>query len=144
MNFASIVRRLLSPNSRPRPSNDRTRLGARGETVAARFLRRCGHRIINRNYLCVLGEIDLITTDGDTIVFVEVKTRSDDTHADPQESIGAAKRSRLERAAKHFLASHRSGDFSCRFDVVSIVWRPGESPRIDHLPDAFEPRNPWV
>ena len=144
MNFASIVRRLLSPNSRPRPSNDRTRLGARGETVAARYLRRCGHRIINRNYRCALGEIDLITTDGDTIVFVEVKTRSDDTHADPQESIGAAKRSRLERAAKHFLTSHRTGDFSCRFDVVSIVWRPGESPKIDHLPDAFEPRNPWV
>ena len=144
MNFASILRRLLSPKSRPRPSSDRTRLGARGETVAARFLRRRGHRIINRNYRCVLGEIDLITTDGDTIVFVEVKTRSDDTLADPLESIGAAKRFRLERAAKHFLASHPSGDFSCRFDVVSIVWRPGESPHIEHLADAFEPRNPWV
>jgi putative endonuclease len=144
VNFASILRRLLHPRSRPRPSNDGTRLGARGETVAARFLRRCGHRIINRNYRCALGEIDLITTDGDTIVFVEVKTRSDDTHADPHESIGAAKRSRLERAAKYFLASRRSSDFSCRFDVVSIVWRPGESPQIEYIPDAFEPRNPWV
>ena len=144
MNFASILKRLLSPYSRARASSDRTRLGARGETIAARYLRRCGHRIIHRNYRCALGEIDLITTDGDTIVFVEVKTRSDDSHADPQESIGAAKRSRLERAAKHFLMSQRSSDFSCRFDVVSIVWRPGESPRIDHLPEAFEPRNPWV
>ena len=142
MNFASILRRLLSSNSRPRPSSDRTSLGARGETVAARYLRRCGHRIINRNYRCALGEIDLITTDGDTIVFVEVKTRSDDIHADPQESIGPAKRSRLERAAKHFLTSHRFDDFSCRFDVLSIIWRPGESPSIDHLPDAFEPRRP--
>ena len=140
MNFAFIRRRLRSP-SWPAPRRDRRHgLGRRGERTAARYLRRKHHHILVRNYRCAAGEIDLISADGDTLVFVEVKTRSSDTAEDPQETFRRAQWKRVERAARFFLMERSAQDNPCRFDLVTVVWPPRGSPQIEHFEDVFQPR----
>ena len=120
-------------------------VGQRGETLARRFLRRRGLKILAANYRCGAGEIDLIALDrgtrretgAETLVFVEVKTRRQDRYVAPAAAVDAAKQRRIRRAAEHYLARHEASDLAVRFDVVSIVLPDGEPPRIDHLPDAF-------
>ena len=111
-------------------------LGARGEREAARYLRRHGFRIIVRGYQTPRGEIDLIAREGDTLVFVEVKTRRQGA---PAEAVTSEKQLRLTLAALRFLREHRLLDQRVRFDVVAIVWpEAGRAPAIDHIPNAFE------
>ena len=140
MNFASIRKRLRSLRWPPRPRNHKLLLGRRGERAAARYLRRHRHRILVRNYRCVAGEIDLICSHDDTIVFVEVKTRSSDATEDPGESLRKTQRRRIENAASYFLMQQSAQDRPCRFDVVTVVWPPRGSPHIEHFQDAFQPR----
>lgn len=111
-------------------------LGARGERLAARYLRRQGLRIITRGYRTPLGEIDLIAREGDRLVFVEVKTRR---QGEPAEAVTPEKQRRLTLAALHFARRHELLDVPSRFDVVAIVWPAGwRRPRIEHLVNAFE------
>jgi putative endonuclease len=111
-------------------------LGDRGEREAARFLRRKGLRILLRGYRTGQGEVDLIARDGDTVVFVEVKSRRQGT---PAEAVTLEKQRRLTLAGLHFLKKHRLLDHPCRFDVVAIVWPDGPRPdSIEHFPNAFE------
>ncbi len=111
-------------------------LGRRGEDAAARFLRGGGMKILVRGYRTDFGEIDLIARDGDTLVFVEVKSRRDGT---PAEAVTLEKQRRLTLTAMHFLKAHKLLDQRCRFDVVAIVWPDGaRSPRIEHIRNAFE------
>ena len=140
MNFAFITRRLPHLKWRSRRSDRRLYLGSRGERAAARHLRKRGYRIITRNYRCPVGEIDLISTDGDTVVFVEVKTRSSDEAEDPVDTVRPAKWARVERAARYFLMQRARGDYPCRFDVIVVVWPPRGSPRFEHFEDAYQPR----
>jgi putative endonuclease len=110
-------------------------LGGRGERLAARHLRRRGMRIITRGYRTPHGEIDLIARDGDTLVFVEVKTRR---HGQPAEAVTPEKQRRLTLAALRFLKQHRLLDVPCRFDVVAIVWPDDRKPPlVEHYRDAF-------
>ena len=118
--------------------NLRQLLGARGERRAARYLRRSGYRIVKRNYQCPVGEVDLVALDGDTLVFIEVKTRSGE--GEPAEPVRWAQRNHLERAAKYFLAQYHLQHKPCRFDVVTINWPAHGQPRIEHFPDAFPAR----
>ncbi len=139
MNFASITRRLKSlswPFQRP---SDRLVLGRRGERAACRYLRRRSCKILARNYRCDVGEIDLILADGDTIVFLEVKTRSSDDAQDLQNTIGLRKWRRIERAARHFLMKHSTVEHPCRFDFVAVLWPMWGSPSIEHFVDAYQP-----
>jgi len=115
-------------------------LGIRGESLAARHLRKAGLRIVARNFRCPAGEIDLIAADRETIIFVEVKTRRSDRAAAPEESIGPMKRRRMERAAHWWLARRGYPAAAYRFDAISIVEPPGEAPRIRHIVEAFRPR----
>jgi putative endonuclease len=112
-------------------------LGDRGERAAARFLRRNRMRVILRGYRTPQGEIDLIARDGDTLVFVEVKTRRQGI---PAEAVTPQKERRLTLAALHFLKAHGLLECRGRFDVIAIVW-PDEKgkPRIEHIRDAFPP-----
>jgi putative endonuclease len=111
-------------------------LGDRGERAAARYLRRKGMRVIVRGYRTRLGEIDLIARDGDTLVFVEVKSRRQGV---PAEAVTPEKQRRITLAALHFLRKHGLLDVRSRFDIVAIVW-PDErgEPQIEHIPNAFE------
>ena len=112
--------------------------GRKGENLAVEYLTRNGLRLKERNYRTRFGEIDLIFEDGDTLVFVEVKTRTSDAFADPFEAVGPQKRRRLTRTALAYMKARTRRDRSARFDVVSIVLN-GEAARIEHVPDAFDP-----
>jgi putative endonuclease len=113
------------------------RLGPTGERIAAKYLRRHGHRILMRNYRCPAGEIDLVAAQGDTLVFVEVKTRSSDDLAMPEDAVDAAKRRQILRAARYFLAQMKAQHLPIRFDVVAIVLPPRGAPQIEHFIAAF-------
>ncbi len=107
-------------------------LGAHAEARAAQFLQRKGHRILDRNWCCRGGEIDLVCDDGGTVVFVEVRARQDDRHGSPAETVVSVKRRRLIRAAELWLLQAKRGDVPCRFDVLAI-----EGDTIEHFEDAF-------
>jgi putative endonuclease len=120
-------------------------LGPRGEHLARRHLVRSGLKILARNYRCPCGEIDLIALDrrpapldgGPTIAFVEVKTRTDDSWTDPSSAVDSDKRRRVRKAAAYYLAQRGGGAYNVRFDIVSVVLRPGQRPQVEHIADAF-------
>jgi len=112
-------------------------LGSKGESIAARFLSEKGYAIIAYNYKTRIGEIDIIAKDGETIVFVEVKTREDDAFAAPFESVNAAKRQKMKNVASLYLQK-QSKEFPARFDVISITCRQNGKRSIHHIMDAFE------
>jgi putative endonuclease len=107
--------------------------GEDAEALAAEFLARNGVTITQRNYRCRFGEIDLIARDGATLVFVEVRSRRQEGYGGPAESITAAKRARLIRAASHYLANEPQNT-PARFDAILIR---GEPPRIEWIRGAF-------
>lgn len=113
-------------------------LGERGENLAAKELQKLGYRIYVRNFKCHLGEIDIIARDGKTLVFVEVKTRVADDPT-PEEQINETKMHQITKSAKHYLSRYGDPKPPARFDVVAIVWSPGQPPVIRHTPNAFEP-----
>lgn len=140
--FSISLRSLFNKRS---VSNGRTahlRDGVRGERVAEKYLKRHGHLILARNFLCPMGELDLVTRDGDTVVFVEVKSRRDADCQDPLETVTPVKWSRVERAARQFHSQQRLDEAPCRFDLVTVVWGSNPAPRIEHIENAFEPRRP--
>lgn len=111
-------------------------LGDRGERTASSYLRSKGLRIIVRGYRTALGEIDLIARDGDTIVFVEVKTRRQGA---PALAVTPEKQRRITLAALHFLKRYGLLEQRSRFDVVTVVWADDRrEPVIEHFPHAFE------
>ena len=113
-------------------------LGERGEIVAARFLRRAGCRIVTTRLKQRYGEIDIIAVEGQTVVFVEVKTRRLDLTTQPAEAVDRTRQQRLTRAALAFLKYHGLLEYASRFDVIEIVWAADRTqPKIRHIIDAF-------
>ena len=113
-------------------------LGQIGEEVAARFLRRRGVTILERNLRSRLGEIDLVGREGGTLVFVEVKARQSDRGDPPQAAVDSRKQARLGRLAAGYLAGRRLGERRCRFDVVAVTLDgEGGAPRVEYFPGAF-------
>jgi len=120
--------------------SDRKLLGRWGERRCERFLKKKGLKKLARNFSCKTGEIDLVMVDADgTIVFVEVKTRADESFTETEEVITAAKRLHLIRAARYFLKINDIEDRPCRFDVVTIVSGPAGPEQIRHYENAFVP-----
>ncbi len=95
-------------------------------------LRRRGYRIVERNFRCRLGEIDIVARDGDALVFVEVRSRADGTRGSAEESVNPAKQRRIARVATAYLTARRPEFDACRFDVVGIT-----GDRVTVLVDAF-------
>ncbi len=121
----------------------RAELGVIGEEAAVRLLRRRGYRIRGRNVRCPMGELDVVAEDRETIVFVEVKTRSTVEYGDPFESISPLKQRRLQRLAVYYLATRRLADRPCRFDAVAVTVTPdGRVQRLELLVHAFEADRP--
>jgi putative endonuclease len=112
-------------------------LGSEGETIAAQFLKKQGYEIIAHNYKTRIGEIDIIAREGETIVFVEVKTRSTSTFAAPYESVDTAKRQKMKNVASLYLKKQKI-EFPARFDVISITCLQNGQKSIRHIRDAFE------
>jgi putative endonuclease len=120
------------------------RTGMRGETYAYWYLRRHGYIFVAKNYMPhgVKGELDLVGYDGDTLAFVEVRTRTirEDVSAIPELSVNASKQSVLIRTAQRFLADRRITDGPARFDVLAIDNVPGQPPKVHLHKDAFSPQ----
>ena len=96
-------------------------LGIRGEEAAARFLYHRGYEILERNYTCFAGEMDIIAKDGEAIVFVEVKTRARLQQGFPSEAVSSEKRDRFEKIALAYLSENDAEEVPIRFDTVSLV-----------------------
>lgn len=103
------------------PPTARGRLGDAGERYAARLLEERGHTILARQWRCKAGELDLVTLDGEELVFVEVRTRHGDRYGTPEESIAGAKAARLLRLGEQFLMAHPAHDRRIwRVDLVAV------------------------
>ena len=118
-------------------NNTRQLLGKEGEKVAERYLRKKGYRVVERNYRCSAGEVDLIVLDRRVIVFVEVKTRTDHRFGTPLEAVEFRKQQKMIQAAQFFLSQKKLHQRDARFNVVGISW-PGDEPLIEHVQNAFE------
>ena len=115
---------------RNNPGHD---LGRRGEDLAADYLTERGLVVLSRNWRCRDGELDIVATDGSTLVVCEVKTRSTDDFGDPAEFVTAAKMRHLRHAAQAWLRRYRVGWCEIRFDVVTVLWPTDGAPRLRHL-----------
>lgn len=116
-------------------------VGRFGEDTAAAFLTSAGLELLDRNWRCAGGELDIVARDGTTLVFVEVKTRSSTAFGDPAEAVGVVKAARIRRLAQQWLELHRTPDQrywpQVRFDVVSVVRCAPGGPAVRHLRGAF-------
>ena len=118
---------------------DKRQTGAYGEMVAARFLRKKGYDVLDVNFHSRYGEIDLIARDGDTVVFVEVKTRADNAIATPGEAVDRRKREKIKKTSMFYL-SGLEDEPGVRYDVVEVILSRGliRRVRIRHIPGAFD------
>ena len=114
----------------------RIRTGKKGEELAAAHLAKAGYRIIERNYRCLFGEVDIVAEEGETLVFVEVKSRRSARYGDPQLAVGREKQKKISRVAMHYL-TERHLCRPARFDVVAVKLPPGQV-GIELIRDAFE------
>ncbi len=118
-------------------ASSRKRTGNLGETLAADYLRQQGYTIITRNWRCATGEIDVIARDGDTLIFVEVRTRHGGRLGSPEESITPRKQAKLIALAYEYLAAMDAPPDDWRIDVVAVVLgRQNSIERITHIPFA--------
>lgn len=116
---------------------NRAYTGKLGEAEAARFLEKRGYKVLERNYRCKYGEIDLVAKDGSAVVFVEVKTRGSERFGTPMESVDARKQRKILLTAQFYIESNRLGDADFRFDVVGVEIRDGKL-SFDLVKAAFE------
>jgi putative endonuclease len=140
--FSSRWRNRLS---RSKELSEHLQLGARGEKMACAFLRRRDYKILYRNFRARRGgEVDIVCRDGDTLVFVEVKTRTREDFGRPVEAVNAAKRKLISRGALAWLQLLDNPDIPVRFDVVEIVLADGGQPSFELIRDAFLLSAPYI
>lgn len=104
----------------------RQRVGKAGEEAARSYLTGKGYRVIETNFRCPYGEMDLITFDGNVLVFVEVRTRTSDSFGIPAESITTEKLSRLKKTASFYMKTRYRQEVACRFDLIAIKMERGK------------------
>jgi putative endonuclease len=113
------------------------RLGKEGEEIAHRFLLKKKYRIVEKGFRLFRGEIDVIAFDGQTLVFIEVKTRRGHSAGFPEEAVTAAKQEQIKRIATGYCAKKDLLDVESRFDVISLSYDEKEGFSISHFKDAF-------
>ena len=118
-------------------TKERLSIGAYGEELAFKKIKRLGYKKIIRNYRCRLGEVDLIARDGDTLVFLEIKTRKGKSIGYAKEAVDARKRRQISKAALAYMKSNDCYGDRARFDVVAVSLGEGE-PEIEVIKNAFE------
>ena len=111
--------------------------GRQGEAAAASYLKRQGYKILHRNWRRGGLELDLVCREGDELVFVEVRTRSQGGLTPARETLDAAKRAKVVQAAQHYLSELDLWDAPCRFDFISVE-KQGRELRVEHTRHAFE------
>jgi putative endonuclease len=134
--IADLSNRWRSRSSISRPRH--LRLGTRGENLACRFLKKNGYRILYRNFKGRTGgEIDVICRDRDTLVFVEVKTRTRENFGRPLDAVNREKRNRIARGGLAWLRLLDDPDILFRFDVVEVIIAEEAEPRLELVQNAF-------
>ena len=116
---------------------NKRKTGNYGEDLACKFLEERGFKIVERNYFYGHGEIDIITKDGDELVFVEVKYRTNDEYGPPELSISKGKQKLVRRTAEAYLFENGIKDQKCRIDLIAILHLKDEKPKINHIINAF-------
>jgi len=111
-------------------------LGSTGEDRAVNFLRQKGFSIIRTNYRTPDGEIDIIAQDGDTLVFVEVKSRRSLSYGAPEAAVDMMKQKKLRKIALQFISHYQLFDRDCRFDIVALHYEE-KAIQIKYIPNAF-------
>lgn len=114
-------------------------VGAKGERIAEKFLKKNGYKVLKKNFLSAHGEIDLIVQNKEFLVFVEVKSRKDSeynftNYGLPCEAVNKTKQKHIIYTARHYLQRYPT-DKAMRFDVIEVYL--GESPRVNHIESAF-------
>src|SRR6476469_1559272 len=143
--IADLSNRWRSRFSRSKELSEHLRLGARGEKLACAFLRRKGYRILYRNFRARHGgEIDVVCRDRDTLVFVEVKTRTREDFGRPFEAVNREQQQRIARGGLAWLRLLGDPDILFRFDVVEVVMAEGAEPRLEILRNAFSLPEPYL
>jgi putative endonuclease len=112
-------------------------LGKSGEDVAIEYLKNKRYKIVDKGFRFLRGEIDIIAYDGETLVFIEVKTRKSNGFGQPEESVTHAKRKQLRKVAQGYLLRKHLEDVECRFDVLSLTFDELEGYAVNHITDAF-------
>lgn len=107
-------------------------VGKAYEDLATAYLINKGYKILARNYRCKVGEIDIIASDKDFLVFIEVKYRKNSAFGSPAEAVNYYKQQRILRAAKWYLSAHYHSEINCRFDVIEILDK-----KLSHVEAAF-------
>jgi len=118
-------------------TKERLELGKFGEELAYKKIKSLGYKKIIRNYKCPLGEVDLIANDGDTLVFIETKTRKGKSVGYAKEAVTARKRRQLSKVALFYLKSNNCCDTKARFDVIAVSLKGGK-PLIEVIRNAFD------
>ena len=113
------------------------RLGERGENAAVAYLERVGVSVVERNWRCSHGEVDIVALDGRTVVLCEVKTRSTRAKGNPEESVTAAKRRKYARLAEAYLQESGLTDVVVRFDVIGLLVIAPDRALLRHHRGAF-------
>ena len=115
----------------------RIETGRRGEDAAVAYLKRAGYEIIERNYRCPFGEVDIVAREGGNLVFIEVKSRRSERYGEPEASVGIEKQRKISRISLDYLQKKRLSPGSVRFDVIAVKMQPG-SAQIELIKDAFD------
>ena len=113
-------------------TDNRRSTGAAYEQAAGYYLEQLGYEILEYNYRCRRGEIDIVAKDGEYLVFCEVKYRADGRKGSPLEAVDVRKQQRIRRAALYYLTEYGKSDVPCRFDVIGI-----QGTKVTHIRDAF-------
>ncbi len=118
-------------------TRERLELGEWGEELAFKKIKSLGYKNIIKNYRCPLGEVDLVAKDGDTLVFIEIKTRKGRSLGFAKEAVTARKRKQISKVALTYMKANNCCDVSARFDVVAISTGSGP-PQIEVIKNAFD------
>src|SRR5947207_13687011 len=131
--------------SKASSSPQHLRRGARGEKLACRFLRRNGYKILYRNFRGRTGgEIDIVCRERDTLIFVEVKTRTREDFGRPFDAVDRNKQKRISRGGLAWLRLLDDPDILFRFDVVEVIIAEGKQPRVELIRNAFALPEPYI
>ena len=143
--IADLSSRWRNRFSRSKELSEHLRLGARGEKLACAFLRRKGCRILYRNFRARHGgEVDIVCRDRDTLVFVEVKTRTREDFGRPVAAVDRQKQKRISRGGLAWLRMLDNPDILFRFDVVEVIVADDAKPRLELIKNAFPLSKPYL
>lgn len=116
---------------------NKRKTGSEGEDIACDFISKLGYEIIERNYQFGRGEIDIIAKDGEILVFIEVKYRTNLEYGPPELAITKGKQKQIIRTASAYLWEKEIKDIPSRIDVIAILKFPDQRPKINHITNAF-------